>query len=442
MSSLFVRGPARLRGFASLPSDKSVAHRALLLAGIATGTSRIRVRDLGGDNRSTLAAIEAMGIRTSCGASEIVVEGAGLRGLRAPGGALDAGNSGTTMRLLCGLLAGQAFAARIGGDASLTRRPMGRVVLPLRQMRARIEGREEGGDVRPPLVLEGLRPGERLRGIEHRSPIPSAQVKSALLLAGLYAEGQTLVAEPIVSRDHTERALRSMGAPIATFGASVGVDPEGWDGRLSPMDLDLPGDLSAAAFLLAATFATGSGPVVIDGVGVNPTRTGILDAFRDMGGRFTVVPKGDSGGEPVAEIHAQGGLVGGARVGGELFVRLVDEVPALVAAAATVDSVTEVRDAAELRVKESDRIALLVSLVRAFGLEAEELADGLRMRGGRTRPARVSSGGDHRIAMAAAVLGLVTEGETVVDDVACIGTSFPGFVATMRTLGADMEERS
>lgn len=247
--------------------------------------------------------------------------------------------------------------------------------------------------------------------------------------------------EPVLSRDHTERLLSSLGVPVATFGSAVGIDPTGWDGRMPPIEMDAPGDLSAAAFLVGAALATGSGPVVVSHVGVNVTRTGILDAFRDMGAGFRVVPKGDAGGEPVADVFVEGGVVGGARVGGELFVRLVDEVPVLCAVAATVDRMTEVRDAAELRVKESDRIAAIAAMLRAFGAQVEELPDGLRMGGGpRRHAARVESRGDHRIAMAATVLGLATEGETIVEDTDCVRTSFPGFARTLRSLGADVEE--
>jgi 3-phosphoshikimate 1-carboxyvinyltransferase len=234
--------------------------------------------------------------------------------------------------------------------------------------------------------------------------------------------------------------LSSQGVPIAALGPAVGIDPTGWSGVMPPLDLDVPGDLSAAAFLLAATIATGSGPVVVRQVGVNPTRTGLLDVLRDMGVTYRVVPHGDAGGEPIADVLAEGGAIAGARVGGELLVRLIDEVPALVAVAATVDRTTEIRDAAELRVKESDRIAALASMLAAFGIASEELPDGLRFAGGARHAARVDSGKDHRIAMAAAVLGLATEGETVVEDTECVRTSFPGFAATLRALGADVEE--
>ena len=438
-----------LRGAFDLPGDKSIGHRALLFAALADGPSTLRNLSGGDDNLRTRAALESLGVRVVERDGAVTVEGVGLGGLRAPGAPIDCGNSGTTMRLLAGVLAAQPFASRLVGDASLMRRPMGRVTRPLRNRGARIEGVIDPArrDELPPLDIAPLDGAKRLFELEYVLPVASAQVKSCLLLSGLWADGTTSLREPTLSRDHTERMLAAMGAPLQTLGPAVHLDPAGWDGVLAPLSFEVPGDPSSAAFFVVAAHIVPGSRIAARGVCTNPTRTGFLEVLRDQGGGAVVAPKGERGGEPVGNLHVGVGDTGtlrrGARVGGELAVRSIDEVPALVAAAAVSPGESRFEDLAELRVKESDRIAALVAMVRAFGLGADATDDGLRVLGGRPRGgAVVRSEGDHRIAMAAAVLALAAEGETVIDDVACVDTSFPGFAAILRGLGADIEVES
>ena len=448
--SQFVIRPAAgpLRGSVPVPSDKSISHRALILAALASGSSVLRGFSSGEDNVATLRAFQAMGVAAREDASGTVeIDGVGLDGLRAPAQDLDCGNSGTTMRLLCGLLSAQSFAARLVGDASLSGRPMGRVVNPLRSRGAVIEGRAHPtrpDDLTAPLVVGPLPPGQRLRSFEYTMPIASAQVKSALLLSGLRAEGPTLVREPVVSRDHTERMLRALGIPLEGVGTEVLLRPPERPDAISPFAIDLPGDLSAAAFLLVAAQLVPGSAVTVRHTGLNPTRAGILDILRASGADVSVQPEGDSLGEPVGQLTSRCGSLRGGTVGGELAVRAIDEIPVAAALAARASGETRFCDVGELRVKESDRIALMVALLRAFGVEADELEAGFVVQG-RSQPltaARVASGGDHRIAMSAAVLGLVADGETVIDDVDCVATSFPRFAGTLRALGAEVEVRS
>jgi len=429
-----------------VPADKSISHRAILLAGLATGQSRIRGATLGEDNRSTLAALRAMGVPADEPApGELVLGGVGLTGLRAPAGPIDCGNSGTTMRLLAGILAAQRFKTTLVGDASLSGRPMERVARPLRMRGARIEGRidpKRVGDITAPLEIGPLPEPHVLSELEYSLPVASAQVKSAILLSGLYADGGTYVSEPLVSRDHTERMLSALGAPIRAVGAMVELDGARFSGELSPLDITIPGDISAAAFLIAAAQMVPGSQITLRRVGVNPTRTGLLEALRDMEGRFTTESKGEEMGEPIGDVHAGAAELRGARAGGEVVARAIDEMPILFALAARARGVSEVRDAAELRVKESDRIAAMAEVLRAFGVACEERPDGLAVEGrpdGPLRAADVHSRGDHRVAMAAAVLGLSADGPTRVRDAACIATSFPRFVGTLRALGARIE---
>jgi 3-phosphoshikimate 1-carboxyvinyltransferase len=436
-----IEGPGRLEGSITVPGDKSIGQRAVLLAAIAGGPSVLRGLSGGLDNAAAIGVIEALGVGVRRQEGALRVEGAGVEGLRAPSRDLDAGNSGTTMRLAAGLLAPRPFGWRMIGDASLSRRPMRRVTAPLRAMGARIRGAGPGPDdsERAPLVSEG--PPGPLTGIDYDSPVASAQVKSAILLAALQAHGPTAVREPTLSRDHTERMLRAMGAPLSTIGPIVYLDPAGWDRRLEPLDLDVPGDLSSAAFFLVGAAMVG-GHVEVAGVGVNPTRTGLLEALRHAGVHLSLRPEGDASGEPVATVGARGPVRAPVRLGGELLTRAIDEFPILTALAAVSPGVSELRDAGELRVKESDRISTMAQVLSAFGAKVGELPDGLRIEGDRSslRPARVTSRGDHRIAMSAAILALATEGESRVDDVECVDTSFPGFARTLRALGARVQE--
>jgi 3-phosphoshikimate 1-carboxyvinyltransferase len=448
---------APLRGLVPVPSDKSITHRALLLSAIARGTSRIRTggegaaakatsaaAQLGEDNRSTMAALRALGVGIEERAGELVVEGVGIEGLREPGDALDCGNSGTTMRLLMGMLAAQRFRSVLVGDASLSRRPMARVATPLRLRGARVEGRidpKRVGELTAPLELGPLPVPNQLSSLHYDLPIPSAQVKSALLLSGLWAAGVTVVSEPVVSRDHTERMLAALGAPVRRIGPVVELDGPAFGGELPAFELTIPGDLSAAAFVVAAGLLVPGSDVGVRAVGTNPTRSGFVDVVRSMGAHVVLTTTGDALDEPIGELRAMAGDLRGALAGGELVARSIDEVPVLAAIAARARGVTQIVDAGELRVKESDRLATMARVLRAFGVRCEELPDGLVVEGqpdGPLRAADVASEGDHRIAMSAALLGLVADGPTRVRDVDAIATSFPRFAGTMRALGARM----
>ena len=441
-----VRRSGPLRGSVRVPGDKSIGHRSLIFGALGRGASRITGLSEGLDNAATRLAFSAMGVRIESSPEQTRIHGVGLRGLRMPPDVIDCGNSGTTMRLLAGLLSGQRFGARLVGDASLTRRPMGRIIGPLRARGAHIAGTAgaKPDELYPPISIAPLVEGEALKGIEYAMPIASAQVKSALLLSGLYAEGPTAIEEPVLSRDHTERMMLALGLPLQTAGASVVLDPnldwpEGWE----PFDWHVPGDPSSAAFpLLAAAMVPGS-RVAVEDVCVNPTRTGLIDWLRLVGVDVSHRPSGHGAGdEPMAEIQVAHRPVRGAVAGGELIVRMIDEIPAVCALAAVSEGRTEIRDAAELRVKESDRIATMAAVLRAFGVPSEELPDGLIITGGAPlRGARIDSRGDHRIAMAAVLLGLLAEGESVIDGAEAVDTSFPGFGGLMRSLGADVTEQ-
>ncbi|MFT3769498.1 MAG: 3-phosphoshikimate 1-carboxyvinyltransferase [Minicystis sp.] len=434
-----------LVGSVPVPGDKSIAHRSILLAGLATGKSRIAGGALGEDNVSTLGALRAMGVRSTETEGEIVIEGVGLHGLTAPSAPIDCGNSGTTMRLLTGVLAAARFRAELIGDASLMRRPMQRVATPLRLRNARIEGRmdpKKPGEITAPLVIGPLPAPQVLSALEYDMPVASAQVKSALLLSGLYADGPTYVKEPIVSRDHTERMLSALGVPLRTAGAMVELDGPGWSGVLPAFSIEVPGDLSTAAFLVVAAQLVPGSRVDVRRVGLNPTRTGLIEILGEMGGSIEAEAKGDELGEPIGVLRAAFANLTAVRTGGERVTRAIDEVPILCALAARASGRTEIMDAAELRVKESDRIATMAQVLTAFGVTCEERKDGLAIEGIPDRPLKaavVDSRGDHRVAMTAAVLGLVADGPTRVRDVACIATSFPRFAGTMRALGARVE---
>lgn len=446
MTTLLVHpATAPLVGSVPVPSDKSIGHRALLLGALCEGETRIAAFSHGEDNVSTANALRAMGVAIDePSPTELVVHGVGLFGLRAPERDLDCGNSGTTMRLLCGILAAQRFRATLVGDETLSRRPMMRVVGPLRARGAVIEGRahpSRAGEIVAPLVVGPLQEGRALAPLEYESPVSSAQVKSAVLLSGMYAEGATRFREPTVSRDHTERMLGALGCPIRTVGPLVQLDPAGWDRRMPAFDVTIPGDVSAAAFLLVAAQIVEGSRVTARGVGVNPTRTGLLEIARDMGAGLAIEPQGDRGGEPVAELHAWSAPLRAITIGGETVPRAIDEIPIACALAARARGATRIRDAEELRHKESDRIATMARVLRAFGVECAERPDGLDIEGreGALEAADVDSRGDHRIAMTAAVLALVAGAPSRIRDAACIATSYPKFVATLRALGARVD---
>lgn len=425
-----VRAADRVAGALSVPGDKSISHRAALLGAVATGVTEVNGFLEAADCLGTLRAVTALGAEVTRKApGHYLIRGAGQDSLVEPETVIDCGNSGTTARLLLGILAGQPFTAVLTGDESLRRRPMDRVVEPLGRMGARVLGRSGGR--RLPLAIAGARP---LTPIRYASPVASAQVKAAILLAGLWAGGPVTVVEPAASRDHTERLLATFGADVAVEGQAVTVRPgRPLTGRL----VQVPGDISSAAFFLVAGALGGEGAVTIRGVGINPTRTGVLDVLRAMGAEIAVAAGGGDG-EPIADLAIRPSRLRGTEVGGTLVPRAIDELPVLAVAAACADGVTEVRDAAELRVKESDRIRALATELAKLGVEIEERPDGFRIRGqGGTRPfrsARVSSWGDHRLAMALVVAGLSGDGVTIVEGVDCIATSYPEFLPSLRCL--------
>ena len=435
-----------LAGSVPVPSDKSISHRALIFGALSGGRSELAGFSYGEDNVATLAAFRKMGVGCEDdGNGRLCIEGVGLDGLAEPESELDCGNSGTTIRLMAGVLAGQPFRSRLTGDASLSRRPMGRVAKPLRARGAIISGAahpRKSDDITPPLEIGPLAKGTRLAPLEYDLPIASAQVKSALLLSGLFASGPTLLREPMVSRDHTERMLEALGMPLEAVGSLVSLHPPKDPKSIPGFSIELPGDLSAAAFLLVAGTIVEGSQVTTRHTGLNPTRSGIIDLIRLLGGRIGITPHGAVLNEPFGEVGVSFAELTAGSIGGELALRAIDEIPVACALAARARGTTEFSDIAELRVKETDRVAALAELLRAFGVGVEERPDGLVVEGqpeGRLCAARVSSRGDHRIAMTAAVLALVAQGETEIDDVDCIKTSFPRFVGTLRALGAELE---
>ena len=465
-----LRGPLRAQGALRVPGDKSLSHRALLFAALAEGESRIAGLAPGGDVRSTAFCLAQLGVPLIRGDGtpwhpapqsapveityvgptrprgaaalperdpdmdhdDAIVLGQGLDGLEEPFAALDCGNSGTTMRLLTGVLAGAGVEATLIGDASLSRRPMERVAGPLRKLGAVIE---TGPDGRPPVTV---RRASKTQAGEIVSEISSAQVKSAVLLAGLFSRGETRFTEPLRSRDHTERLLRQMGADLAVRGTSVTVRGPA---RLKPFALDVPGDLSSAAFLLALALVAPEGSALeLEHVGVNPTRAGFLDALASFGARVSLELEGGAAFEPVAKLKVAAQRLQGASLDGDLVLRGIDEVPILAVLGALASGTTVIRGASELRVKESDRLAQMAQGLRAMGAEVEDLPDGLSVRGGKLRGgAVIDSAHDHRIALAFSVAALAADGPTEIDGAEWADVSFPGFFALLQRLGADVE---
>ena len=419
-----LRRPARLRGTLRVPGDKSISHRAAMLGALASGRSTVRRFLVSEDTQSTLSCLRALGIDSRLedagqGVATLAISGVGLRGLREPDDVLDAGNSGTTLRLISGLLAGQPFLSVLTGDASLRSRPVDRVIEPLRRMGAQLQARDN--DRLPPLTIRG----GRLRAIRYRLPVASAQVKSAVLLAGLFAEEETIIEEPVATRDHTERMLRAMGADVRREGPGVRLDPPP---ELSALDLEVPGDMSAAAFWLAAAAVHPDAEITLSKVGVNPTRAGLLDVLSRMGADIEIGEQRLAGEEPVADITVRGSQLEGVEVAGDMIPRMIDELPALAVAATFARGRTVVRDAAELRVKETDRIAAITTQLRLLGAAIEERPDGFVIEGGGgLRGANVSGEGDHRLTMALGMAGLLAEGDTVVEDEESVAVSYPNF---------------
>lgn len=427
-----IRPGGVLRGELRVPGDKSISHRAVMFASLAEGRSRIGGFLDGADCLATLGAFRAMGVAAEIRGTEVQIQGRGLYGLQAPDAPLDVGNSGTSMRLLAGILSGQRFASTLIGDASLSRRPMGRVVDPLRRMGARISARPAGT---APLQIE---PADGLVGIEYDSPVASAQVKSALLLAGLYADGETTVREPGASRDHTERMLRAFGVQLH---AEPGVARLRGGQRLRASHITVPADISSAAFFLVGAAITPGSELRLPGVGMNPTRDGVVQILRRMGADIRVEHPHELGGEPVADLHVRGGELRGIEVPESLVPSAIDEFPALFIAAACAEGETRVSGAAELRVKESDRIGVMVDGLRGLGIEAEATDDGAVIRGGRIGGGRLEAQHDHRIAMAFAMAGLRAGGEILIDGCDTVDTSFPGFATLAAAAGLDIEVR-
>lgn len=407
-----------LQGQVRVPADKSISHRAVMLAALAVGESRVRNFLRAADTLATIRCMRSLGVSITEQDNELIIEGRGREGLQSVGEALDCGNSGTTMRLLAGLLSGCPFPSVLTGDESLCARPMGRVIEPLRQMGAVIAGRDGG---QAPFSIRG----GGLQGIDYELPVASAQVKSAILLAGLAAKGPTVVREPISSRDHTERMLAGMGADLTRQGAAISLRP---GGALQPLDFRVPGDISSAAYwLVAATLVSGS-EVLIPHVGVNPTRSGVIKVLKSMGAEINLENQRIGGGEPVADIWVKAAPLVGTEVGGSLIPLLIDEIPVLAVAMTMARGESVVRDAGELRVKETDRIRVISNGLRRMGADIEELPDGFRVRGGgRLQGCTVDSCGDHRMAMALGIAGLVAEGETVVRNAGVVNISYPDF---------------
>lgn len=428
MSDLVIQPSRGLRGTIMLPGDKSLSHRAVLFSAIAEGDTIITGFLAGEDTQNTAKAVQALGIEvTGLGTERLVVHGKGLDGLSEPADMLDLGNSGTGMRLLAGLLAGQNFFSVLSGDQYLRKRPMARIVEPLRQMGAFIDGRS-GGKLAPLSIRGG---GNATKPIDYVSPVASAQVKSALLLAGLYANGTTSVREPSKSRDHTERMFRFFGLDVKEEGTTVAV--RGRQRLRAQGPLDIPADISSAAFFIVASSIVPGSDVTIRNVGVNPTRTGIVDVLLQMGADIILHNKRVQAGEPVADIQVRHRKLSATRIEGAVIPRAIDEIPVLAVAASYAAGKTVIRDAAELRVKESDRISAVAGELRKMGVTVTELSDGMEIIGRDVLDSAVcDSHGDHRIAMSMAIAGLAARGETVVRDTGWIDTSFPGFGRILR----------
>jgi len=435
MSKKVISPGGALEGIVELPGDKSIAHRYAIIAALAEGRSEISNFASAADCRSTLECLRQLGIAIEARDGRVSVVGHGLDGWKSPRKTLDAENSGTTIRMLAGALAGQPFTSRITGDASLRRRPMRRVIEPLRLMGAKIKAEE--GD-RAPIEIQG----SPLRAIDYTPPVPSAQVKSAILLAGLYADGVTTVRESVATRDHNEIALREFGAQVESNRGSVRIQPRP---KLTERQLTVPGDLSAAVFLIGAALVLPGSSLTLHNVGLNPTRARVLDFLISMGAPLRVVSVQLSNGELVGDVTLRHAPMAGGKVSGAAVAEMIDELPMLAALGPFTEQGVEIRDAQELRVKESDRIATLAEGLRRMNARVEEFPDGLRVEGksaGKLRGAKVDPAGDHRIAMALAVVALGAEGDTVIQGAECAAVSFPEFYATLDRLRGSEEHSS
>lgn len=423
-----------LQGRMRVPGDKSISHRSIMLGSLAEGTTHVSGFLQGEDCLCTLNAFRAMGVHIEGPSDDgkVIIHGVGLHGLKAPPHDLDMGNSGTSMRLMAGLMSGQAFAVRMVGDTSLSKRPMKRVTVPLAQMGAQIDTTEAGT---PPLFVHG---GRKLKGIHYDMPVASAQVKSSLLLAGLYAEGETSVTEPAPTRDHTERMLRGFGYSVTTEGNRISLQG---GGKLTATNIDVPSDISSAAFfMVGASIAPGS-DLLLEHVGMNPTRTGVIDILRLMGANLEVLNAREVGGEPVADIRVRAAPLKGIQIPEELVPLAIDEFPVLFIAAAFAEGQTVLTGAEELRVKESDRIQVMADGLQACGVDAQPTPDGIIINPGNFNGGTVDSHGDHRIAMAFTMAALCAKQPIVINDCANVNTSFPGFVQLAAQAGVKVTAR-
>lgn len=417
---------SHLKGEITIPGDKSISHRSVMFGSIAKGTTKISHYLQGADCLSTISCFEKMGIRIENNGSSVLVHGQGLHGLKKPETILDCGNSGTTTRLISGILAAQNFPVALTGDDSIKKRPMNRIIEPLALMGAQIESMENNGCA--PLAITG----QKLHGIHYTSKVASAQVKSAILLAGLYADGETRVTEPYVSRNHTEIMLEAFGAKVHTENTTASIQQAD---ELYGTEIVVPGDISSAAYFIAAGLMVPDSEILIKGVGINPTRSGILSVCREMGGSVTLLNETKGSGEPVADLLVKSSALHGVTIGGAIIPTLIDELPMIAAMACLAEGETVIKDASELKVKESNRLNVMVNALRSMGADVEETPNGMIIRGQRPlHGAVIDSKLDHRIAMTFAVLSLCADGETTIQGRECVNISYPGFYEDLNNL--------
>ena len=419
----------KLRGSITPPPDKSISHRAIMLASIADGKSIVRNFLRAEDTMSTLNAFRKLGVKIEDKGKKIIIGGKGIHGLKEPADIIDCGNSGTTARLMSGILAGNPFFSALTGDASLRQRPMARVINPLKEMGAEISARN--GDKYLPMKIKG----GPLKAINYKMPVASAQVKSCLILAGLYAKGTTTITEPQKSRDHTERMLKAMGANIEVKGLNIRVQGLG-NKKLNPIDITIPSDFSSAAFFIAGALIVPDSEILIKNVGMNPTRTGFLKVIKEMGADIKIENIRDVSGEPVADIHCKAtSNLKAVKIGGDIMPSLIDEFPILCVLATQAEGVTKIKGAEELRFKESDRIQAMAEGLRKMGAEVKEFKDGLSIKGNaKLKGASIDSHKDHRIAMAFSIAALIASGKTIINGISSVNISFPGFFEMLKKL--------
>ncbi len=423
---MLLKQAKKLTGELTVPGDKSISHRAVMFGSLAQGTTRVTHFLQGADCLSTISCFRSLGIEIENSKEEILIHGKGLHGLCAPSGVLNTGNSGTTTRLISGILAAQNFNATLTGDASICQRPMKRIISPLSMMGARITSVNGNGCA--PLNIEGT----KLTGIHYDSPVASAQVKSSILLAGLYANGSTSVTEPFLSRNHTELMLRAFGANVTSRETTATVTP---NPELKAIEIHVPGDISSAAYFIAAGLIVPNSEILIRNVGINPTRDGILRVAMSMGGKISILNERTDGGETTADLLVQSSALHGITIEGSIIPTLIDEIPVIAVMAAAAKGVTTIKDAAELKVKESDRIAIVTENLSLMGCDVTPTEDGMIIRGGRPlHGAALDSCLDHRIAMSFAVAALIAEGQTHMKDAECVNISYPSFYSDLEGL--------